>query len=485
MEDSPHSTAGIRYWAISNRYAPLLVALLVAAVFFPTLDNLFQRWIIWDEGLAHGLPMMATFLYALYQSAPWPGHQQPIWLGRLTLAGVFTCSLLWFFVAWIRLELLAQLTLLGTLILLYAWLYSWRTLYQQRILFGLPLFAIPIWEFINDDLVSLSSLVVGKAVQLMGMPAIIDGNSIFIPYGHILIADGCSGIRYLIISLALGYLVALFNHYSTTRLLVALGLAAMIGLLVNWIRIFSLVMIGYQTEMQSSLMTNHEIFGWLLFCLLVFPAVYFAPRYYSEKSADNTVNLTVTKSPWPVFIAIAIGPVLYYLPHQVPATAGLTTVFTATIQPVAKADMPLEVTAPEATRQEQGKIGRLYVQVHQYQRHQASDKLVPYLPRLYEHELWSSVQETILHLPEGSATLSELRHKQRYQRVLQLQWFNLMGYNTRHKTLAKILQIPAIMRGENLFSIYTLQILCVTDLCDDERKQLMDIAHQLPSYIHP
>ena len=97
--------------------------------------------------------------------------------------------------------------------------------------------------------------------------AIVILNSIFIPFGQIVIADGCSGLRYFEIALALAYIIALLNNYSERKLLPALIIAAALGLLANWIRIFILVLIGYESKMESSLMANHEYFGWFVFLL--------------------------------------------------------------------------------------------------------------------------------------------------------------------------------------------------------------------------
>ena len=46
-------------------------------------------------------------------------------------------------------------------------------------------------------------------VRVIAIPAVIDGNSIFVPDGEIVIADGCSGLRYFTISLAIAYLISL------------------------------------------------------------------------------------------------------------------------------------------------------------------------------------------------------------------------------------------------------------------------------------
>src|SRR5690606_14047274 len=114
-------------------------------------------------------------------------------------------------------------------------------------------------------------------VKLSRLTALIDGNNIFLPSGTIFIADGCSGLRYLIISLLIGYIMALMNHYRFMQSIGVLVIAVALGLVANWLRIYLLVLIGYLTDMQSSLMRDHETFGWIIFAMIMVPTVYFAP----------------------------------------------------------------------------------------------------------------------------------------------------------------------------------------------------------------
>src|SRR5690625_6789575 len=111
-------------------------------------------------------------------------------------------------------------------------------------------------------MLNIFSMVLGELVLSIVMPSLIEGNSIFIPYGHIIIAYGCSGLLYFVISLLLGYLLAYMNRYTERGFLVVLIVAATIGLFATWLRIFMMIMIGYVTQVQSTLMADREIVDW-------------------------------------------------------------------------------------------------------------------------------------------------------------------------------------------------------------------------------
>jgi EpsI family protein len=44
-----------------------------------------------------------------------------------------------------------------------------------------------------------------------------------------------------------------------------IGLAAGVSIVSNWLRVFGLVLIAYATDMRSSLMQDHVVYGWLMF----------------------------------------------------------------------------------------------------------------------------------------------------------------------------------------------------------------------------
>jgi hypothetical protein len=102
--------------------------------------------------------------------------------------------------------------------------------------------------------------------------------------------------------------------------------------------------------------------------------------------------------------------------------------------------------------------------------------LVPYINRLYNNELWSVVHQETINLVESSAQLTQLRHKNNGNTVLQLQWFSLANTKTHSLAIAKLLQILAQIRGQNHFVISSIQITCAANSCDQAKRELIDAA---------
>ena len=462
-----------------NRYLPFLVSVLWLGFFAQTFLDLWQRWVQWDQSLAHGIPVIGVFFFLLWKTGAWrkeylisPTAER--WLSGTALLGA---SLLWFLALAVNIQIIEQLLLLPLLVGAYALIYGWGAVWRHRFLLLFPIFAIPVWGSLNGILLEATSIVVGQLVRWAQMPAIIQGNSIYIPYGHILIADGCSGLRYFVIALTLGYLIAYLNGYREGKILLTLAVAATLGLITNWIRIFVLIVIGYKTQMESSLMADHEFFGLLLFAAICLPA--FVPwplkkKFYRNRgkglpTTTNAAQLTAA------FMLMATGPIFslwlhWQLPLRVEAEAE-NTHQPQTLLP----EMPLAVLVPDgATTSIERLSNGVFWRCDAYHRNGLDEKLVPYLPRLYNYEKWLLQKDTPITVHKHLLRYQVFQTKGGPHRVAQIQWFNVGGHITNSATKAKLLQIPATLRRQNQFEIVTLQARCRIDGCGAARSSLID-----------
>ncbi|GGW86894.1 hypothetical protein GCM10007391_20830 [Alteromonas halophila] len=139
---------------------------------------------------------------------------------------------------------------------------------------------------LSSLLQTLSVLVVSNIMGLTGIPVYVESVFVQIPSGTFEIADGCSGLRYMIVSLAISS-IYIFMFIRSTSSAIKLVLLSILGALVtNWVRIAALIVIGHITEMQSSLMEDHNMFGWYLYIPFMFIFYYVANRL-SDKDAGS------------------------------------------------------------------------------------------------------------------------------------------------------------------------------------------------------
>jgi exosortase len=140
---------------------------------------------------------------------------------------------------------------------------------------SLVAYGLPIWEPASRILQSLAILTVGAALEVVGMPAAMDGAVIFLPAGSLEIAEGCSGVSFFITALAVGTFIAATEASTSPRVKVMIIASfAVLGLVANWVRIFVLAVLAFITEMRAPVIHDHYWFGWLVFAAVMLPAIY-------------------------------------------------------------------------------------------------------------------------------------------------------------------------------------------------------------------
>lgn len=458
---------------------PLFLALLAVTVaYYPSLETLWQKWTLWDQDLAHALPTIAIMLVFIarqsYVSVAPPLKSASSWLQVGLLAA---CSILWYLLESLNISMPAYL-LIGLSLVLFLWSsFSFTTLQRLIPLLSLLLFTIPVWSELVPYLVDLSAKVVGVLVKMSRLTALIDGNSIFLPVGTIFIADGCSGIRYFTIAVLMGYIIVLLNNFSLKKAVVTLAIAAMLGLIANWLRIYLLVLIGYHTEMRSSLMQDHETFGWILFSAIMLPAIYLAP-VNREKAAP--IPLPRARA-WLPLLALLPGPALLlisdkliesdsplslshlsqYQHTQLPNTALNTLDFTQESKAV---HLP-----PHTFR----------IDLFTHSPTQIRAEIVPYIGPVIDSAKWLDVGK--MEVPdglEGKVDMRIYRGIGNTERLLVAREYIVGTTRTNSYTKAKLAQIPARLANRNYFGLWVVQIKCKQE-CAEESQTFFEKASTL------
>ena len=454
---------------------PIFIAILaVAFLYSSSLSTLWEKWVLWDQDLAHALPTLGVMLILLgsrdYHSAPIAKKTMGYWLQLIALAG---CSIVWYLFASLSISLPAYFLIIILLGLLISSSLSFATLRALTPYLGLLIFTVPIWAELTSLLVNLSSKMVGLAVKFSRLTALIDGNNIFLPSGTIFIADGCSGLRYLIISLLIGYIMALVNHYRLLQSVIVLMLAAGLGLFANWLRIYLLVLIGYLTDMESSLMKDHEMFGWIVFAVILVPTIYFAPVVRRQLSV-----ITIPRPALLPFFLLLIGPLLFYFSPAPdigaqPLSLQHLNHYPTTANASMGAQVKVEFNSVHETKQVNLDGIVLQVSLFTHIPGSKTEEIVPYIGRIVSGSQWVNQQQLNVTTAGGRAYALEVYRRVGSQnRVLMAKQYIVGQYQTSNYIYAKLIQILAKAAGDNYFGLLILQTNCETD-CTDEITRIM------------
>lgn len=256
---------------IRRESAAVLIGLaLVLAAFGSTLMAFHQRWASMELGYSHGYPVLLIMLYVIYER-----RQDLLRLPRQAFAPALVplalLSLAWLLADAVQVQVLQQL-LLPAIVSLWLCAALGRPLFWALLVPLMLLYlAVPVWDVLVNPLRVITVRVVQTWLQWGDYTAIVDGFHITVPAGRFRVAGGCSGLNYFLTAMTLAVVYAVLYLRGIWRRLLFALICVLIALLVNWIRVFALVLLGYYTDMQSGLIADHGNFGWVLFAIALVP----------------------------------------------------------------------------------------------------------------------------------------------------------------------------------------------------------------------
>jgi exosortase len=240
---------------------------MLAMVLLALLPTLSTFPATWSDGRSHGFVVAAYAVWlawkrrvGLHPSAAWrvPG-----------LLAVSLFGLVWLLSIVVGIRLLHQA---AAVLILLAWAstgfgpVAFARYWPVAAVFSL---ALPFWEVLLGVLQSMTVMVNHGLILVTGIPATLDGTRIHFTFGTIEVAQSCAGLAYFMSALTIGVVYAhQFLSLSRARI-AAVMLAVVLALVSNWIRVFGLVVIGYRSQMQSPLMTEHAFYGWVIFAVVI------------------------------------------------------------------------------------------------------------------------------------------------------------------------------------------------------------------------
>ncbi len=162
-----------------------------------------------------------------------------------------------------------QLVAVTTVEVLFLAMFGWRLWYA---LLG-PLlylyFLVPFGDFLTPKLQDVTTWFIRHGVDILGIPAYIDGYIIDIPEGSFFVAQACAGLRFLIASIAFGVLYSLLMYRSPMRRVLFIGASIIVPIIANGFRALGIVVLGHILGSAQAAAADHILYGWIFFSLVI------------------------------------------------------------------------------------------------------------------------------------------------------------------------------------------------------------------------
>ncbi|MFQ3190583.1 MAG: exosortase [Paraglaciecola sp.] len=250
----------------SNPYKLLMIPALILAissVFFEALSYFHSVWM--DDGTySHGYMILVIVAFVLYK------QKDEL---KLTVTGLHAggglCLLILLLLAYaanhFKLDFVYRLLFIPAIASTIYGLYPREQAYKFILPLALFSLAVPIWGLTIPALQYIAVSVVGEAVSWSGIEVMVQGIYLSIAAGTFKVANGCSGLRYLLVGGAIALLYSHLFFKERNSWVVMLATSIALGLITNWVRIIYLVYVGHESQMTDPLIADHNMLGWYIF----------------------------------------------------------------------------------------------------------------------------------------------------------------------------------------------------------------------------
>jgi EpsI family protein len=364
-------------------------------------------------------------------------------------------------------------------------------------------FAIPLWNLLTVPLQNITTVVVTSLLPLLGITAYIEGYVVSTPAGMFEIAQGCSGLHFFVVGLALAAFYGL-NWYArwSTRLLLLVAAGAM-SMFANWVRVYTLIAVGDATQMQHYLIAeDHYVFGWVLYGVLMTPVLWLARRLELREAAGRSPGAERIEEPVAAprtdARAPAFGSSFAFLATGAAAGLLLASPMLLRAGPdaptvpavIALPAMPVIWTATAPSQDWRPSFHQPHAALHAGYAGAAGPKVDLYIARylgqapdsklIYHRNTldhgWQQLTATARPVPVNGTmrTVREVELAARGERRLVWYWYRVGGTPTHDRTQAKLLELPALARGRRDGAVIAVSASC-TIRCDVAREQMADL----------
>lgn len=491
--------------AVDRRVPPtvlIAVALFMAlmGLYWQTAWSMVEIW--WrSETFAHGFLILPIALYLVWTKRG-ELSQQTANINLYGLMLLMVCGAFWFVSNLVDIAVIQQLmftAMIPTVVLtMFGWSITRIILFPLCFLF----FMVPFGERLIPSLIEFTAFFTIRSIQLTGIPIYWEGNHLSLPTGNWSVVEACSGIRYLIASIALGSLYCYISFQSQLKRATFFSLFVIVPIIANGLRAFMIVMIGHFSSMKLATGVDHIIYGWVFFGVVMFILFYICsfwadPEPTTEKVKDadgearpeasneaskgvhadeSGVQSNSTASPTSNLgsalrfsrvvapIAFALVGVWPLMAYQDQSTADGNIVTKLSELPTELGSWRLEnqpltdwqpiytgasVELRAVYRKGNQRVG-VFLE-HYPQQHQDAELINSQNVLVEERSNWKQVEDSIFEVPgvDGLEQVKQARLKSNTTNLIVWSWYHLAGKNTVNDYLGKLYgAYGKIVRGD-------------------------------------
>ncbi len=202
---------------------------------------------------------------------------------------------------------------------------------RAALLLALPLafatFLVPFGDEIIPPLQFITADIAIALTHWSGVEASIAGIHIHTPAGLFIVAEACSGVKFLIAMVTLGVLVCFTRFDSWRRRALFMAACVIVPILANGVRAWATIYVAQFIGAERATGFDHIVYGWIFFAIVVASLLGGAWRFFERE--PEAYGWTADDLARSVSLASAEQG------HLAPAGAALATIALAAIAALA------------------------------------------------------------------------------------------------------------------------------------------------------
>ena len=212
------------------------------------------------------VPLISAWLVALKEEELARLRPQPFLPGLL---GVAAGLALWRVGEGAGINLVAQAGAVGALQAAAVTVIGLRASIVLALPIAFAAFLVPFGDEIIAPLQAITAEIAIALTRASGIPARIEGIHIDTPAGLFIVAEACSGVKFLIAMVTLGVLVCAtrFNRWRTRAGFMAA--CVIVPILANGVRAWATIYVAQFVGAEKATGFDHIVYGWVFFAIVI------------------------------------------------------------------------------------------------------------------------------------------------------------------------------------------------------------------------
>ncbi|MFA9201834.1 MAG: exosortase A [Cypionkella sp.] len=147
-------------------------------------------------------------------------------------------------------------------------------------------FLVPFGDELIPALQQVTAHIAIGLTHASGVPAISDGLVIDTPGGKFIVAEECSGVKFLVAMTALSVLVAWTGFARWQRRVALVVGAAVVSILANGVRAWGTIYVAQWVGAERAGGFDHIVYGWVFFACVIALVLGAAWRWFEREPAE-------------------------------------------------------------------------------------------------------------------------------------------------------------------------------------------------------